>query len=216
MTLQTRISLASGLLLVALTGLTQAQGVYKIVGPDGKVTFSDKPPTGAQAAGSANVQSGAAGAGAGGADLPFELRQVSNRFPVTLYTSAQCAPCDSGRTLLKSRGIPFSEKTISTQEDNEALQRLSGEASLPFATIGGQKLKGYSDTEWTQYLDAAGYPKSPMLPKTYRYPAPSALVAIQKPVAPKAAEPAKPAAVEPAARPSPSAPSPSNPAGITF
>ena len=213
MQLRTSRLLGLGLALLTVAGMSGAQGVYKIVGPDGKVTFSDKPPAAGQAT---TAGSGGSASNNAGGDLPFELRQVASKYPVTLYTSAQCAPCDTGRTLLKSRGVPFNEKTISTPEDSEALQRLAGEPSLPFATIGGQKLKGLSEIEWTQYLDAAGYPKSPMLPKSYRYPAATPLVAVQKatPAKPEAA--AKPAAVEPASLPSPSAPSPSNPAGITF
>lgn len=212
MQLRTSRLLGFGLALLTAAGMSGAQGVYKIVGPDGKVTFSDKPPAAGQAAATGSGNSASNNAGG---DLPFELRQVTSKYPVTLYTSAQCAPCDAGRTLLKSRGVPFSEKTISTPEDSEALQRLAGEASLPFATIGGQKLKGLSEVEWTQYLDAAGYPKNPMLPKSYRYPAPTPLVAVQK-AAPAKQEAAKPAANEPLPLPSPSAPSPSNPAGITF
>ena len=38
------------------------------------------------------------------------------RFPVTLYTSTNCAPCGAGRTLLASRGIPFSERTVATND----------------------------------------------------------------------------------------------------
>ncbi|WP_416221292.1 glutaredoxin domain-containing protein [Rhodoferax sp.] len=213
--MQTRTTIAIGLIAVSLTGLAQAQGVYKIVGPDGKVTFSDKPPSAAQAAGGANVQAANTAGASGTAGLPYELRQIVAKFPVTLYTSAQCAPCDSGRTLLKSRGVPFNEKTVSNAEDNEALQRLSGESTLPFATIGGQKLKGYSDAEWVQYLDAAGYPKDSILPQTYRYPAATPLVSIQKAAPAKAPEAARPP-VEPEIAPRPTAPSPSNPAGITF
>jgi len=187
----TRHSMTLNLALLLLAGLAQAQGVYKIIGPDGKVTFSDKPPT---------------------ADLPYELRQVATKYPVTLYTSSPCAPCDSGRTFLKSRGVPFNEKTVTTPEDSAALERLAGESTLPFATIGGQKLRGFSESEWTQYLDAADYPKSPALPKSYRYPAATPLVAVQQVVPRKSAPAAKP--VETA--PPPAGPSPSNPAGITF
>ena len=212
MQIRTSRLLGFGVALMTAAGMSGAQGVYKIVGPDGKVTFSDKAPATGQAT---TANTGATAANNVGSDLPFELRQVTSKYPVTLYTSAQCAPCDTGRTLLKSRGVPFSEKTISTAEDSEALQRLAGEASLPFATIGGQKLRGFSGTEWTQYLDAAGYPQNPMLPKSYRYPAPAPLVAVQK-ATPAKQEAAKSAANEPPPLPSPSAPSPSNPAGITF
>ena len=179
--------------------LAQAQQVYRLVGPDGKVTFSDRPPPAASAAaaakGSANV-SGANAAAAGNtaaAGLPFELRQVAAKYPVTLYTSDNCVPCASGRSLLTTRGVPFTEKTVSTAEDSQALKRLSGETSLPFVTIGGQQqLKGFSDAEWTQYLDAAGYPPSSVLPAGYRAPAAAPLVAVT--AAPAAATPSSGAA----------------------
>ena len=212
MTMQTRIPLLGALALALLGHASMAQPVYKIVGPDGKVTFSDKPPASADK-GKVAAASAASG-GASGADLPYELRQVASKYPVTLYTADSCAPCDAGRALLKNRGIPFAERTVSTPEDQEALQRLAGDKSLPYATIGGQKLRGFSDLEWTQYLNAAGYPATSTLPKTYRFATPTPLVVVQKPAAPASAA-AKPAEA-PAAPVAPSAPGPSNPAGITF
>ena len=190
----------------------QAQTVYRIVGADGKVTFSDKPPVTRDDKTTATGRGGKA-LDIGTAPLPYELSQVVGRFPVTLYTSTNCAPCGAGRTLLNSRGVPFSERTISTNEDVEALTRISGENNLPFLTIGGQKIKGYSDSEWTQYLDAAGYPSSSKLPTNYRSPSPAPLVVIQKPevVAPPARTAAAPAA--PAAAPENTS---GNPAGIRF
>lgn len=189
-----------------------AQGVYRIVGPDGRVTFSDRPPpaSDARAVGS----TGSSAAPDTGSQLPFQLRQVVGRYPVTLYTGKECAPCNSGRNLLNARGIPYTEKTVDTPEDGDALKRLSGEASLPFLTIGGQQIKGYSDTEWTQFLDAAGYPKTSALPGNYRRPAPAPLVAVRPPpaapTAPAAATPASPATNVPVAPPV------NNPAGIRF
>lgn len=189
-----------------------AQGVYRIVGPDGRVSYSDQPPPAANAR---PVAPGAAGAaGNAGAQLPFELRQVVSRYPVVLYTSAECAPCNSGRNLLNARGVPYSEKTITTNEDAEALKRLSGQTSLPVVTIGSQQIKGYSDAEWTQFLDAAGYPKQSALPSAYRRAAPTPLVAVA-PAAPAA--PATTAQSQPAEPPAPSvAPPATNPAGIRF
>lgn len=205
------------LALTALAGLLAApvlaQGVYRIVGPDGKVTYSDQPPPATTPA--RPVGSTATGASAGaGAQLPFELRQVSNRYPVTLYTGRDCAPCNSGRNLLNARGIPYSEKTVETAQDAEALKRLSGEASLPFLTIGSQQIKGYSDTEWTQFLDAAGYPKQSALPSSYRRPSATPMVAVR----PETTAPS--AGAQPAASPAPTevpvTPPPQNPAGIRF
>ncbi len=200
-----------GLLWIA--GFAHAQTIYRVVGPDGKVTFSDKPPISAS-----NVTSTGSGGkplDIGGPVLPSELRQVVGKYPVTLYTSSNCAPCGTGRTLLSGRGVPFTEKTVTTNDDAQALQRISGETSLPFLTIGGQQIKGYSDAEWTQFLDAAGYPKTSVLPATYRNPVAAPLVAVQKPTTPAKAEEAQRerAPTRPGAVPVDNA---SNPAGIKF
>lgn len=207
-----RAHLALSLLMTLACAGAQAQGVYRIVGPDGKVTFSDRPP----AEGNAQPARAAAAApaSANGA-LPYELRQVASRFPVTLYTGNDCAPCTSARNMLNARGVPFTERTVNTNEDIDALQRLSGSTSLPFGSIGGQQLSGFSEAEWAQYLDAAGYPKQSQLPRNYRAPAPAPLVAV------KEAAPAPATASSAPARPAPApAPAngrtPSNPAGIVF
>ncbi len=192
-----------------------AQQLYRIVGPDGKVTFSDQPPapssnakvsTGRAGSGALNDSGGAAGA------LPFELRSVAQRFPVTLYTGKDCAPCNSGRSMLRSRGIPFTERTVESNDDIDALKRLAGDTTLPMATVGGQQMKGYSDVEWSQTLDAAGYPKTSQLPAGYRNPAPTPLIARAAPApapAPAAAAPAPAPAAAPTANPN-------NPTGIRF
>ncbi len=209
----TPLKLAAGCALVLLAAsMSQAQTVYRVVGPDGKVTFSDKPPVSG-----GNVTATGQGGRAVGVDappLPFQLRQVVSRFPVTLYTSSGCAPCDSGRALLASRGVPFTEKTVTTAEDSEALIRVSGESSLPFLTVGSQQIKGYSDTEWAQFLTAAGYPTTSVLPANFRNPPATPLVAVQKPAEPKVDKPAVPTAPKAPTRPEPSGAS--NPAGITF
>lgn len=199
----------------ALLGTASQAQVFRIVGPDGKVTFTDRPPADGKASPAPTVSM--SGGGGGGASLPAELRSAAGRYPVTLYTSADCSPCTAARNLLVSRGVPFTEKTVSSNDDILALQRLAGEARLPFGTIGGQHVKGFSDAEWTQYLDAAGYPKASQLPPGYRNPAPTPLVAVQAP-APSQQQPqqGQPAAPQRAEAPPPSAPSPQNPLGIRF
>lgn len=203
--------LGSAALLVTLAA--QAQ-VYRIVGPDGKVTFSDKPPANAQQGKVATTGTGAAAAASSNGSLPYELRQVASKYPVVLYTSTQCAPCDSGRSMLTSRGIPFSERTITTNEDRASLQRQMGDTSLPYLAVGGQKIKGFSDSEWTQYLDAAGYPKTSTLPPSYRNAPATPLVAVAA-AKPTDKASAAASATEPAYEPPPPT-NPSNPAGITF
>jgi glutaredoxin len=200
--------------LGSLTLNAQAQQLYRSVGPDGKVTFSDQPPP---TTGNAKIAAARNGKfknepGTGNSVLPADLRDAAAKFPVTLYTGKDCAPCGTARSALNARGIPFTEKTVDTNEDIDSLNRLFGGSTLPSATIGGQQLKGYSDSEWTQYLDAAGYPKTSVLPAAYRSPVPTPMVARAPAAQPAAA--AAPAA-ERAAAPAPAA-TPANPAGIKF
>lgn len=221
---QTLAALTGGLLLVLGGHAAQAQTLYRSVGPDGKVTFSDTPPPSAAANAKAKGSAAPAGPVSPGSALPYELQQIASRYPVTLYTGDNCGPCASGRNLLRARGVPFTERTVNTADDIAALQRLSGDAGLPFLTIGGQQIPGFSDAEWSQYLDAAGYPKTSQLPSSYR-PAPATpLVAVQRPAAASgAAAPESGASGEPKVetfntrpRPAPAPAPDSNPAKIQF
>lgn len=204
--------LAAAVLLAVIPLLAPAQGIYRIVGPDGRVTFSDKPPASGDKSTTLSP-SGRSGESGGTNELPFELREAMNRYPVTLYTSDKCEPCNAARNLLSTRGVPYTERTITTNQDIEAMQRMASDASVPTATIGSQRLKGFAANEWTEYLDAAGYPKSSRLPSGYRNAPASPLVDVPKaPAAPAA----RPAAPPPAPAAPPPGPTPSNPTGIVF
>jgi len=195
------------------SGNLQAQSIYRIVGPDGQVSFSDNPP--ASPASKVTPMDDAQPAPTPSYPaLPYALRQVVGKYPVTLYSTSHCVPCDSGRKLLAARGVPFSEKTITTAQDAEALRKLSGSNSLPFLTIGAQHVSGFSASEWAQHLSVAGYPVSSLLPSGYRAPPAAPLVAPEKPATPEASTsaPAK-LALPPVTAPTIS---PSNPAGIQF
>jgi len=143
---------------IPLMAAAPAWALYKVVGPDGKVTYTDRPPIDKPA--QALHTNGSVSANA---SLPFELRQVASKYPVTLYTTKDCPPCDSGRQSLRQRGIPFAEKSVATSADLQALQRLENTKQLPVLRIGAQQVKGYSEAEWQSYLDAAGYPKQSSL-----------------------------------------------------
>ncbi len=205
-------------LVVAGTGLVSnpihAQTVYRSVDSNGRVTFSDKPPV-EPAAKVTPVSSLVPATPSTAATLPLELRQVVGKFPVTLYTSDNCAPCDGGRRYLVVRGVPFSEKIVNTAQDVDALKTLTGSTTLPFLTIGSQHIAGYSSSEWTRYLNAAAYPERSALPANYNAPPATALVPVQ---APSAIQPTSPTLEQAQPPVLPVAPqkTPSNPAGIQF
>lgn len=181
-------------MLVALAALAAlpAAAQYKVVGPDGKVTYTDRPPSPREG----KVSTLGAGGAAAAADtqLPLELRQAASRYPVTLYSAGgTCEPCDAARAMLRQRGVPYSEKLVTSNEDTEALQRLTGGREAPTLMVGAQVLRGLAADVWNSYLDSAGYPRDSRLPQGYQYPAPTPLTE-RRPVAP----PPPPAAPPPA------------------
>lgn len=201
-----RLLLLTVVALAALPALAQ----YKVVGPDGKITYTDRPvapPAGGQVQ---TMRAATAAAAAARAPLPLELRAVAERFPVTLFTSTDCTPCDTGRQLLQARGIPFAEKTIASEDDIAALQRLSGARTVPTLTVGTQAQRGLQDADWHSLLDLAGYPRESKLPRGW-----SAGPAV--PLVARAPAPAEAPAAPPVTRaaPEPAAPAPGAP-GIRF
>jgi glutaredoxin len=151
-----------------------AQALYKVVGPDGKITYTDRAPDTATPGKVTGLS--ASGAPAADASLPQELRQPVSRYPVTLYTAPDCAPCDEARNLLRQRGIPYTEKTATSAEDREAWGRIVGGPESPAVKIGGQSLRGLQADRWNEYLDAAGYPKQSKLPANYQWPTAEPLI----------------------------------------
>jgi len=189
----TRFRQAACLLAVsALATCLPAHALYKVVGPDGKVTYTDRVP--GPSDGRITPLGSSGNAIAEPQELPFELRQVAARYPVTLYAFADCSPCDSGRALLRQRGIPYTEKLVLTEEDAVALQRLTGTREGPTLMIGQKPLPGFSAETWGAYLDSAGYPRDSRLPAGYQHPAATALTERAAPARPAPAEPRAPAA----------------------
>ena len=189
-------TLLAALAAVCVSPVVHAQ--YKVVEPDGRITYTDRPPPTAKAQ---PLRLGG-NEGANTADaLPFELRQPAGRFPVTLYTAANCSACDQARGYLRQRGIPFTEKTIATPADTKAWEQLALGSEVPVLRIGQQIHRGFPQGAVASDLDLAGYPASSKLPTTYRGWEPSSLAVAAPPPPPpppKRAESPPPPAPEPA------------------
>ena len=162
-------SISVALLITLACSGAVAQQMYKWVGKDGKINYTDSPPP--TFAKKAEIKS-VVGGGPDISTLPYELAQVAKSNPVTLYTGADCAPCDSGRNLLSTRGIPFTEKTVKTAEDGQRLKQVGGVGTLPLLVVGRAQQSGFEATAWGSALSAAGYPDTSKLPANYRNPAP--------------------------------------------
>jgi glutaredoxin len=157
--MKTRHLVAACCALAAGAALAQTQ-VYRWVDKDGKVHFSDSlPPADAQGATQKTV-----GGGPAGPDYPYSVQQAMKKNPVVLYTAPSCGePCDHGRQMLSSRGIPFGERDVQTNTAaQEALKKLIGGLEVPTLTVGSSTLKGYEPDGWASALTGAGYPATRM------------------------------------------------------
>ncbi len=197
--------------LLAITilaaGQIHAQQVYKSIDKQGRVTYSQTPPK-------PGSEDKLTGDSAANPTLPFAVQQVVNRYPVTLYTIVDSPYSVNARLYLMQRGIPFTEKTVNTPEDMTEFKKRLSENIFPTLTIGSQQLKGFNDAEWSNYLNAAGYPQKSALPRNYSNPAPTPLVAPKK-TADKPNTSASTATTK--EQPSPTRTlDPSNPTGIKF
>ncbi len=184
--------------LLAVLAALPSQAQYKVVGPDGKVTYTDRQPTASEGRVS-SLGARSVAPTATDSNLPFELRQPVARYPVTLYVSGgNCEPCEASRQLLRQRGVPFTEKQILSAEDSEALERVTGGRDVPALSIGAQTLRGLAASVWGSYLDAAGYPRESRLPVAYQNPPATPLTerreAAVRPPAPRASQPGDAAA----------------------
>jgi glutaredoxin len=152
----TSLRLAVALLALVAAGASHSE-VYRWVDKNGKVNYSDNPPA------DANIEQRKINDNNVGVDkVPFEMRQAAEAFPVTLYTNPQCQEyCDSARKLLAQRKIPFTESSVVTKEQIDALLKLTGnkEPRVPVLTVGRKMIDGLESASWNAALDAAGYPK---------------------------------------------------------
>jgi len=201
--------LATVALLLGGVAVGAMAQTYKVVGPDGKITYTDKPPAANQIKAPTN---GAAATAPGVAGVPFETRQAMSKYPVTLYSTKNCSACDNARQALKRRGIPFGEYTVNDDTDFAAYRSRFGATTFPGISVGTKNMAGFSAGDLSGYLDAAGYPAQTHL-SGYSWPAATPLVPASARQGTSAQDADEPAA--PASAPAPLVPPPSK-SGIQF
>ncbi|HTD05396.1 DUF4124 domain-containing protein [Undibacterium sp.] len=194
--LSSLLLLSAGLLLA----LDASAQLYKSVGPDGKVTYSDVPPP--PSAKTVELKPITGGGEINTNNFPADLAAPASKNPVSIYTTDSCSGCNDAKNMLKSNGIPFLEKIVKSNEDIDKLKQVSGGTMLPVMVVGSKKISGFGSTEWRTMLTEAGYPATSKLPKDYRYPPAEPAAPVKPKDTGEAAKPQAPAqkATEPAFR----------------
>ena len=145
--------------IAACSADAAAQTVYKVTGPDGEVTYSDKPPASKQRAETFEFRN------LPSSPLPPEVlrfreqleksaqsRISAARAPlgtdVRLFTAKWCGYCKRAKTHLAGSQISFIEYDIETAEGMRAFVDAGGRGGVPLLVQGGQRVQGYSSAAY--------------------------------------------------------------------
>lgn len=158
-----RFWIAAALLAASASAAAQ---VYRWTDSSGKTHFTDTPPP----ASARDVQrkhgAGPAEPDDGNAPEPYALQHARKNYPVKLYSVPGCgAACDEARALLNARGVPFAEVSVSNEAAIAELKEISGSTAVPVLLVGNGAQKGFEQGAYHRSLDAAGYPRTGVLPR---------------------------------------------------
>jgi glutaredoxin len=144
------------LAVLLLPALTYGGTMYKSVGADGKILYSDQPPT------VGKVQKTISYVNLPATPLPESVRRYrdalekstktrlseSQKSPegtqATILTAQWCAYCQQAKAYLAEKKIAYKEYDIDTQEGMQALVEFGGGSGIPVLLWHGQKIKGFS------------------------------------------------------------------------
>lgn len=158
------------LVVLAVASSTAAAQIYRWTDENGKVHITDTPPP----PGAKNVQKRPATVGQ--PSEPDALQDLRKKSPVTLFSTPACGEsCNSARQLLNTRGVPFREVSVVDEKSMEELMKMVGADAVPSVVVGSAVQQGFRVSAYHAMLDAAGYPKTGVLPpRSQQEPKPAA------------------------------------------
>jgi hypothetical protein len=143
-----------------------AAQVYRWTDSSGKTHFTDTPPPASAKEVRKRANGSAQPEDADNAPEPYALQHARKTHPVKLYTAPGCgSACDEARALLNARGVPFTEVSASNELAIAELKEASGASAVPVLIVGSSVHKGFEPGMFQRSLDAAGYPKTGVLPR---------------------------------------------------
>ncbi len=142
--------------LTLMTGAVSAE-IYKYVDADGKIHFTDAPPSGSRAEEMRLQSMNSIESGAASRSHPALRSNADIDSPkVELFVTSWCGYCKKAEAYLRKKGVAFTIYDI--EKDLQAAKRkdsLTSKRGVPFALIGAQKLTGFSEASYAQALQAA-------------------------------------------------------------
>ena len=205
------------LLVAVLLGLAlPAAALYKVVGPDGRVTYTDRPPSRRRCA---RQHDGRATARSARPPHPqARCRPSCARWRRAIRSRCtaprDCAPCDAGRA---AAGAAWRALHRKARRQRRRRGRAGARHRRAHRAVADHRRAGAARpvaAEWSAYLDAAGYPRESRLPRGWQQPEATPLVERETPRTVTRVPARAAAAPAPAEAPTPPPPAPQS--GIRF
>ena len=148
-------------LLLACAASAQAQTVYKSVGADGRVVYSDKPPvTGRleKTMSFENLPSSTLPASA--SSYVEQLKRMHARdaaqaaaapppqHGVVLYSAPWCGYCRKAKAWLAGKGIAYRDIDVETPDGMAAFAGAGGGGGIPVIVADGHRVSGFSSAAY--------------------------------------------------------------------
>ena len=154
------------LLLIFVPLVTHAGSLYKSIGPDGGVVYSDQPPT------TGKIEKTFTYTNLPATPLPESVIRYRDELqnsmkarltgadkssvssgPV-LFTAAWCGYCRHAKAYLNEKSISFKEHDIDTPSGMSAFAAAEGGKGIPLLVLNGKKISGFSKASYDALFSA--------------------------------------------------------------
>ena len=155
------------LLLIFTPMFTQAGSLYKSIGPDGGVVYSDQPPA------TGKIEKTFTYTNLPATPLPESVIRYRNELQKSmkarlagldkpsanseplLFTAVWCGYCRHAKAYLSERSISFKEHDIDTPSGMGAFVAAEGGKGVPLLVLNGKKISGFSKASYDSLFFAA-------------------------------------------------------------
>jgi glutaredoxin len=169
-----KLSLSTLLFLLSFATIACAQTLYKSIGSDGRVVYSDKPPIEGRLAKTLKVEDlpntalpagyeaelqrlrqslNLNGTKTANASTPPSAAASASASPV-LFTAVWCGYCKQAKAYLSSKGVQYDSIDIDTPSGKSAFAATGGSGGIPLIVANGKQLRGFSAQAYDKFFVA--------------------------------------------------------------